>query len=97
MLRIVDKETKIFIRDDLYFNEETEEGLDVEPAQGLYKPLWDGEKWMEGATPEEIDKIKNVPQEPTELELIKLKNAELEEKQKVIEEMMLSMAMGGMM
>ena len=50
MKRIIDKETGLFIRDDFTFNEETEIGLDVEPAQGLYQPKWDGEKWVEGAT-----------------------------------------------
>ena len=50
MLRIIDKQTKLFIRDDFTFNEETEIGLDVEASQGLYLPKWDGEKWVEGAT-----------------------------------------------
>ena len=65
-LRVIDKETKLFIRDDLDFNEETEIGLDVAPAQALYKPKWDGDKWVEGATQEEIDELtKPQPQEPT--------------------------------
>ena len=68
ILRIIDKQTKLFIRDDFTFNEETEIGLYVEPAQGLYKPKWNGESWEEGATQEYIDSLKAQaePQEPTE-------------------------------
>ena len=66
MLRIIDKQTNLFIRDDFTFDEETEIGLDVTPAQGLYKPKWDGDKWVEGATQEEIDELtKPQPHEPT--------------------------------
>ena len=65
MLRIIDKETNLFIRDDFTYDEEIEIGLDTEPAQGLYVPKWDGE-WVEGATQEEIDELtKPQPHEPT--------------------------------
>ena len=71
LLRIIDKQTDFFIRDDFTFDEETEIGLDTEPAQGLYKPKWDGDKWVEGATQEEIDELtKPQPQEPTEIDLL---------------------------
>lgn len=73
ILRIIDKQTKLFIRDDFTFDEETEIGLDVTPAQGLYQPKWDGEKWVEtGQAPEPT------PQEPTELELLMLAISELD-------------------
>lgn len=67
LARIIDKQTKIFIRDDFTFNPETEIGLDVEPSQGLYAPRWNGEAWEEGATQEYIDSLKaqSQPQEPT--------------------------------
>ena len=80
MLRIVDKETNLFIRDDFTYDAETEIGLGVEPSQGLYKPKWSGEiskddegnitvvegKWVEGATQEEIDELtKPQPHGPT--------------------------------
>lgn len=67
MKRIIEKETKLFIRDDFYFDEENEIGLEVEPAQGLYIPKWNGETWVEGATQEYIDSLKtqSEPQEPT--------------------------------
>lgn len=69
MLRIIDKAGN-FLRDDFSFNAETEIGLGVEPAQGLYKPKWDGEKWVEGATQEYIDDIvAQQPAEPTKEEL----------------------------
>ena len=72
MFRIIDKQTRLFIRDDFTFDEETELGLDVKPAQGLYAPKWDGTRWIEtGQAPEPI------PQEPTELELLMIAVAEL--------------------
>ena len=85
LLRIIDKQTNFFIRDDFTFDEETEIGLDTEPAQGLHKPKWSGEitedeegnvtvsegEWVEGATQEEIAELtKPQPQEPTELEVL---------------------------
>lgn len=66
MLRIMDKQTKLFLRDDFEFDEETEIGLEVEPAQGLYAPKWNGESWEEGATQEYIDSLKTETKEPTE-------------------------------
>ena len=85
MLRIIDKKSNLFIRDDFTYDEDLEYGLNVEPAQGLHKPRWSGEitedeegnqimgegEWVEGATPEEIDELtKPQPQEPSELELL---------------------------
>ena len=70
MLRIIDKETKLFIRDDFDFNPETEIGLETEPSQGFYISKWNGESWEEGATQEYIDSLKAEPQEPTETERI---------------------------
>ena len=85
LLRIIDKQTNLFIRDDFTYDEDIEYGLNTEPAQGLYKPKWSGEisedeegnitvgegEWVEGATQEEIDELtKPQPQEPTELEVL---------------------------
>ena len=85
MLRIIDKQTNLFIRDDFTYDENLEFGLNTEPAQGLYKPKWSGEiiedeegdiivgegEWVEGATQEEIDELtKPQPHEPTELEVL---------------------------
>ena len=79
ILRIIDKQTNLFIRDDFTYDEELEFGLDTEPSQGLYKPKWDGDKWVEGATQAEIDEItKMEPQEPTELELLMLAISDLD-------------------
>ena len=68
MKRIIDKQTNLFIRDDFEYNEEIEIALDVIPGQGLYKPMWYGKEWVEGATQEYIDSLKPQPQEPTESE-----------------------------
>jgi hypothetical protein len=59
ILRIIDKETKLFKRDDFTFDD-TEIGLDVEPSQGLIQPKWNGTTWIEGATQEEIEALKGV-------------------------------------
>ena len=66
MKRIIDKQTQLFLRDDFAHNEETEIALDVTPAQGLFRPRWDGEKWVEDMTPEEIEALNaNVTHELT--------------------------------
>lgn len=57
MLRIINKQTGVFLRDDFTFDENTEIGLQVEPAQGFYLPKWDGVKWVEGLTKEEIEAL----------------------------------------
>ena len=60
ILRIIDKQTHLFLRDDFTFDEKTEIGLDTEPSQGLYAPKWDGTQWVEtGQAPEPV------PHEPT--------------------------------
>lgn len=54
ILRIIDKDTQLFKRDDFIFNEETEMGLNVQPAQGLQTvPKWDdvNEEWIESDVP----------------------------------------------
>lgn len=49
ILRIIDKKTKLFLRDDFTFDEETEIGLDVQPSQGLLTtPKWK-DKGVSGA------------------------------------------------
>ena len=86
MLRIIDKQTHLFLRDDFTFDEETEMGLDSEPSQGLYRPKWNGTEWIEGLTEEEITKLnKPVPQEPT-----------VEERLQMAEDTIMFMLMGGM-
>ncbi len=67
MKRIIDKQTNLFIRDDFTFDESIEIGLDTAPAQGFFWPKWDGAKWIEGRTQDEIDAIlaQTEPAEPT--------------------------------
>ena len=79
MKRIIDKQTGLFIRDDFYFDEGTEIGLDVEPNNDtkFYLRKWDFEleTWIEGAT--EIPPQQ--PQEPTLEERVQaLEQLELE-------------------
>ena len=49
ILRVIDKDTKLFIRDDFSYDEEIEIGLDVEASQGLMIPKCNGSDWVEGA------------------------------------------------
>jgi hypothetical protein len=50
MKRITDLQG-YFLRDDFWFNPVTEIGLDVEPAQGMYRARWNGFAWVESGTP----------------------------------------------
>ena len=70
MKRIIEKETKLFIRDDFDFDEETEIGLDVEQAQGFYLPRWNGTEWVEGGVAPEP--VEPEPQAPSEAERIEM-------------------------
>ena len=49
MYRVIDKETKLFKRDDFTFDPQTEIGLNVDPSQGLIQPKWNEklEVWEE--------------------------------------------------
>ena len=51
ILRIIDKDTKLFIRDDFNFDPEIEIALDVEPAQGFIWPKWSesNNTWIESS------------------------------------------------
>lgn len=59
LLRIINKQG-YFLRDDFTFDETTEIGLDVSPAQGFYHPKWNGTEWVEGGQAPEPQ-----PSEPT--------------------------------
>ncbi|QAT43431.1 hypothetical protein [Aminipila luticellarii] len=37
-------------------------------SDGFYKPKWDGSKWVEGLSEEEINALVNIIPEPTEAE-----------------------------
>ena len=65
ILRIIDKQTNLFLRDDFTFNEETELALTVTPTQGLFRPRWDGTGWVEDMSAEEIIELQ-LAAEPTE-------------------------------
>ena len=70
ILRVIDKQTQLFMRDDFTFDEKTEIGLDTEPSQGLWAPKWDGTQWIEvGQAP---DPAEPEPQAPSEAERIEM-------------------------
>ena len=45
-------------------------------SRRFYKPKWDGEKWVEGLTAEEIEAIQSVEPPLSELEILRLEMAE---------------------
>ena len=47
LLRIINKENKVFIRDDFKFDSKTEIAIDVAPASGFVWPQWNGSQWVE--------------------------------------------------
>ena len=60
--RIIDKNTKEFLRDGATFDSETETGLNIyttKAPNGIHKPIWDSttETWSEGLTDEELATI----------------------------------------
>ena len=75
----------LFLRDDVVYDTEVEMAIETESPQGLYRPKWDGEKWVEDMPTEEIEALKvSVTHEPT-----------AEERLAGLEQAMLDM-MGGM-
>ena len=56
----------LFLRDDVVYDAEIEMAIETESPQGLYRPKWDGEKWVEDMTTDEIEALKvSEPPEPT--------------------------------
>lgn len=49
--------------EDAFVEEITEFTIEIPCPQGLYKPKWNGNEWVEGLTQEEIEAIKNQPTE----------------------------------
>lgn len=68
-----------------------DEDIITAPADGFYKPKWDGTQWVEGLTPEEIEAIQNQPQEPTEIELLQQENADLKSRLTAAEDAILTL------
>jgi hypothetical protein len=83
----------VIVKDD----EELGEKLIETPIpEGLFSPRWDGEKWVEGLTSEEIEQLKqqNQPQ-PSELDLLKQENAELKERIELMQAALDDLILGG--
>lgn len=50
--------------------------IQTECPDGFYKPKWNGTEWVEGLTQEEIEEFKNKPRELSEIEQLKIIQAE---------------------
>jgi hypothetical protein len=62
-VRLID-ENGLFV-EDAFVEELTPLTIETLCPPGFYRPKWDGEKWIEGLTQDQIDEIKNVPQVPS--------------------------------
>ena len=85
-VRIIDKDG-MFIRDD-FVEELTPTTIETPCEDSFYKPKWDGEKWVEGLTTDEIIAIKNVTQPKSEMELLQ---EQIIETQKLIIDMQVNL------
>lgn len=73
---------------EIYVTEFDEEGncleefegniITVGPPQGLYRAMWNGEKWIEDMSQEEIDELNNQPKELAKEEILEQRINELE-------------------
>lgn len=50
---------------------------DIQPADGFYKAQFVNGTWIEGATQEEIDTIKNTPQPLSDIDQLRKQQADL--------------------
>ncbi|EHI98056.1 hypothetical protein CDLVIII_1357 [Clostridium sp. DL-VIII] len=64
-----------FIEDVLLENKEItpDDCIEINCPVGFYKPKWDGDKWVEGLTKEELNVIKNKTIQPTQEEILRAK------------------------
>ena len=65
-VRLIDS-NGLFI-EDTFVEELTEFTIETPCEEGLYKPKWNGTKWIEGLSQVEINAIKNVVTPKTEIE-----------------------------
>ena len=82
-VRVVD-ENGFFITDE-YVEELTKYTIETPCPEGLHKPKWNGEEWVEGLSQEEINVLINKPKEPT-----------VEERLQMVEDAIMYLLMGGM-
>lgn len=96
MKRVINKETKIFIRDDLACDESSEMLINAEAVNGFYEAKWNGSEWIENMNQEQIDELKNQPIKLTlEQEETKLLKKRLDEAENAMMVLMEITMMGG--
>ncbi|WP_286909327.1 hypothetical protein [Clostridium sp. UBA1652] len=71
--------------------------IQIQCPNGFYKPKWTGIEWIEGATQEQIDAIKNIIKEPSQSDIVMIAIAELDaqrEKDKLETQLAIAEAIG---
>ena len=70
MKRIINKQTKMFKRDDTIFDS-TELAIDSKPPKFGYSSKWNGTSWEDTRTQEEIDLIKTTSENLASVQIAK--------------------------
>ena len=92
-VRLVD-ENGLFI-EDAFVDELTEFTIETPCPSGFYRPKWNGEKWVEGLTQEEINELKKPrPKEISLEERLEQTEQLLQATTMAFTEFMFSQAMG---
>ena len=69
----------VHVKDGKVLHYDLESGdilVDLGNYNDFIKPKWNGVMWVENATQEEIDELNNQPQEPTEIEKLRIEQAQ---------------------
>lgn len=90
-VRLID-ENGFFI-EDTFVENLTRYTIETPCPGGFHRPKWEGEKWIEGVTQEELDELNSIPVPLSETEQIRL---EMARSNAEMFEMMLNM-LGGVM
>lgn len=86
----------VHVKDGKVLHYDLESGdilVDLGNYNDFIKPKWNGVMWVENATQEEIDELNNQPQEPTEIEKLRIEQAQSNAE---MIDLMMAMIMGGM-
>ncbi|WP_404988160.1 hypothetical protein [Clostridium culturomicium] len=73
MKKVLKIDIRGFFIEDVILNDgdvTPENCIEVDCPEGFYKPKWDGEKWSEGLTQQEIEELKKQPIPKSDIETL---------------------------